>query len=155
MTIDVRIASDDAAFAEFRELVVEYDESLDADLRHADLKSHLADIPGAYYAPSAAFVARADGVPAGCVGFQVLDERTIVVKKLYVRPCARGLGVARALLGALLDTARQRGFRRAVLDTERRRLNAAYNLYVSFGFTECPPYGDVDYRCPTYMELEL
>src|SRR5579885_3035818 len=155
MTIYVRIASDDADFAEFRELVVEYDTSLDADLRHADLKSHLDEIPAAYQAPSAAFVARAGGVPAGCVGFQALDGRTIVVKKLYVRPSARGLGVAKMLLGTLLDTARQRGFRRAVLDTERRRLNAAYNLYVSFGFTECEPYGDVDYRCPTYMQLAL
>ena len=49
----------------------------------------------------------------------------------------------------------QHDYRRVVLDTEKQRLQTAYNLYRSFGFEECAPYAEVDYRCPTFMELRL
>jgi GNAT superfamily N-acetyltransferase len=78
-----------------------------------------------------------------------------VVKKMYVAPAYRQRGVARALMRELIACARERGVARLVLDTARDRMQGAYALYLALGFRECEPYGHVDYRCPTFMELRI
>jgi GNAT superfamily N-acetyltransferase len=87
------------------------------------------------------------------VALYELDASTAIVKKLYVRPAFRKLGLARSMLLLLLERARESGYIRIVLDTQRERLAAAYRLYCDIGFTECEPYGEVDYASPTFMEL--
>jgi GNAT superfamily N-acetyltransferase len=155
MATNVGIAKDEADFRRFRQLVAEYEESLPADLKHSEFEREIDDLPAYYGPPGAAFVATAGDRPAGCVALSILDASTAVIKKLYVAPAYRNLGLARRLLAALIDFARDRSVARLVLDTERERLPAAYQLYLSLGFRECEPYGDVDYRCPTFMELNL
>jgi GNAT superfamily N-acetyltransferase len=142
-------------FQIFRCLITEYEESLPEDLRHSDFSRQVADLVTHYGEPHAAFVATIAGDPAGCVGLSILDAKTAVVKKMYVRPSHRNRGLARVLMAALTERARERGIERLVLDTARERLAAAYALYRSLGFRECAPYGDVDYRCPTFMELAI
>jgi GNAT superfamily N-acetyltransferase len=125
-------------------LIVEYEASLDADLRHE------VSVPS-----NAGLVAFVDGRACGCVALDALDAATGVVKRLYVQPVFRKLGVARVLMDTLFDVARERGYVRLVLDTNRDRMPAAYRLYRTLGFEECAPYGDVRYACPTFMELKL
>ena len=115
----------------------------------------MQDLPAAYGQPNAALVATVDGASAGCVALVRLDRSTALVKKLYVRPEFRGAGLARELMSGVLNAARSWGVTRIVLDTDKARLRAAYELYRALGFRECAPYGAVDYRCPTYMELLL
>ena len=155
MQAQIYVAETPGDFERFRTLAEEYDRSLDADLRHSDLHAELSQLRATYQPPSAAFVAVRGETPAGCVAIHRLDETTAVVKTMYVRPDFRKTGLGRALLSAALDLARRRGFSRAVLDTQRDRLSAAYNLYRSIGFRECAPYRTVDYASPTYMELFL
>lgn len=142
-------------FARFRELVIEYEADLPEDLRHSDFLRERDDLQRYYGSPNAAFVAVLDETPAGCVALTVRDEKTALVKKMYVPAQFRKQGIARALMAALTDYARNTGVRRLVLDTARERLQAAYALYLSLGFRECDPYGEVDYRCPTFMEMLL
>ncbi len=92
---------------------------------------------------------------AGCVAVSEIGLEIAVLKRLFVRPRYRGAGAARALVEVALAFSRGHGYRRVVLDTEKRRLRPAYELYRSFGFEECAAYGEVDYRCPTFMELKL
>ncbi len=155
MVANIRIAKDESDYRRFRDLVEEYEESLPDDLRHTSFEREVDDLPAQYGPPGAAFVATVDERSAGCVAVNVLDESTAVIKKLYVAPAYRKLGLARRLLADLIAFARDRRLARLVLDTERDRLPAAYNLYLSLGFRECAPYGAVDYRCPTFMELDL
>lgn len=155
MTVTVRTARATSEFEQFRELAVEYEESLDPDLRHADFASELVALHEHYAGPSAVFVAAVDAKPAGCVVLCDLAGSTGLVKKMYVRPDCRNLGVARSLMTAVIDQARRRLYSELVLDTERQRLSAAYSLYLSIGFEECEPYGGVDYACPTFMRLRL
>lgn len=155
MATQVRLVETPADFRRFRELVVEYEQSLPQDLRHPDFQQQLQQLDVHYGPPNAAFVATIDGLPGGCVALTQLNASTSIVKKLYVKPEYRKLGLARALLSAVLDLSRERGLERIVLDTERDRLPAAYKLYLSLGFTECEPYGKVDYPGPTFMELKL
>ncbi len=58
---------------------------------------------------------------------------------MYVAPAGRSQGVARALLGALEDAARERGYARVRLDTGPRQPHAR-TLYLSAGYHEIPDY---------------
>jgi L-amino acid N-acyltransferase YncA len=54
-------------------------------------------------------VARADGAPVGCGAVRRLDERDAELKRMYVVPSARGQGVGRALLAALIASTEAAG----------------------------------------------
>jgi putative acetyltransferase len=154
IVVDVRRVNDDAGFEQLHALLREYEAALPPDLRHG-VVGDLATVRTQYGDPHAAFVALDGARAAGCIGVTRRDARDALVLRLYVRPEQRGRGVARLLVEAALAFARSRGFERAVLDTDKARLAAAYALYESLGFTECAPYGPVDYASPTYMELRL
>lgn len=156
MAIDVlRVTSADD-FERFRALAAEYEASLPSDLKHSDFARQHAAVAAHFSPPNAAFVAEADGVPAGCVALAVnAAERTAVVKTLYVTPSYRKHGIARLLMNGLIDYARGCGMVRLVLDTARERMQPAYALYLALGFRDCEPYGEVDYRCPTFMDLRI
>lgn len=88
------------------------------------------------------FVARTEGRPLGCVA--LVDEGSYgEVKRLYVTPEARGLGVARALLGELEQTAKDIGLRRLRLETGHA-LAAAVALYRSVGYADRGRFGSYD-----------
>ena len=142
----VRTAEDAAVF---RKLVVEYENSLPAVLRHT------CDGPPAHDGPNVALVAFAGEAPAGCVALKWHDASTGILQRLYVVPAYRQCGIARALVTFVIETSRTALQHRIVLDTDRELLSAAYELYATMGFKECDPYGDVEYQCPTYMELVL
>jgi ribosomal protein S18 acetylase RimI-like enzyme len=61
------------------------------------------------------------------------------MKRLFVRPQARGLGVGKALVGRVLEEARARGYTEIVLDT-LPTMTEAQRLYEQFGFRDIPPY---------------
>jgi GNAT superfamily N-acetyltransferase len=75
--------------------------------------------------PGGAFlIGYADGVPVCCGGVKLLSEDACELKRMYVAPLARRQGVARALLRALEDTARDLGFTVARMDTGPRQPHA-------------------------------
>lgn len=82
-------------------------------------------------------VARVDGVAVACGAFRLLDRETAEVKRMYVEPGHRGLGVGRAVLGRLEEMAVAAGARRLVLETGVHQ-HEAIGLYRSAG------YGPVD-----------
>jgi putative acetyltransferase len=143
-----------AQFERLHELLLEYERSLPPDLRHGAVPDR-GGLPKAYDDRNAAFVADVEDTAAGCIALTGFDASTAVMKRLYVKPAYRQFGIARALVAALIAFARDHGYRRVVLDTDRERLNAAYRLYESLGFSDCEPYAAVDYANPTYMELRL
>ncbi len=129
----------------FYALIAEYEASLSPELRHATLEPFVVT-----------FMASLDGEPCGCLALDERDATTGIVKRLYVKPTFRGHGVARALMDDLLAVARERGYTRVILDTNREQLAAAYKLYLSMGFTEYAAENDgVAYPCPTFMEFTL
>jgi putative acetyltransferase len=141
-------------FVRLHALLIEYENSLPVDLRHGSVPE-LQDLELVYAGRSAAFLAVVGDVAAGCVAVVDHDPATAIVQRLYITPAHRNLGVARALVNAVIAFARSQGYARIVLDTDRERLRAAYELYRSYGFTLCEPYGAVDYASPTFMELRL
>ena len=76
-----------------------------------------------------------NGDPVCCGGVKRLDARTCEIKKMYVVPELRGRGVARALLHALEQKARELGYVVARLDTGPKQVRAE-GLYRAEGYLE-------------------
>jgi putative acetyltransferase len=85
------------------------------------------------------FIARSEGGAIGCGGV-AFDDGFAEVKRMYVRPHARGSGVARAILSRLEAEARARGVPRLTLETGDG-LHAAIRLYERAGFVSCAAFG--------------
>jgi putative acetyltransferase len=86
------------------------------------------------------FVATLDGAPAGCGGVALFDGFA-EVKRMYVRPAARGQGVARAILARIEAETRAANLPVLRLETGDKQTDAL-RLYRRYGFTDCPPFGD-------------
>ena len=153
--MSIRIAQTPQDFAALDALIAEYEEGLPPNLRHSDAAEMRAHLEARYQEPNAALIALDGSHGCGCVFLTALDATTAVITKMYVQPSQRGKGLARSLMDSLVEAARRNGFSRIVLDTDAEQLRAAYRLYQSLGFTDCEPYGPVEYANPTYMELLL
>ncbi|MFD7017673.1 GNAT family N-acetyltransferase [Streptomyces sp. NPDC059928] len=89
-------------------------------------------------------VARVDGEPIGCAGLKLPPGAPAEIKRMWVAPHARGLGLGRRFLTELEERAAQHGRDVLRLDTNKA-LGAAIGLYHSFGFQEVPAFNDEPY----------
>jgi len=87
------------------------------------------------------FLIRRDGAPAGCGGIQLFGTEYGEIKRMYVRPQFRGMGLAKAMLDHLADHARDRGVVLLRLETGFHQ-HAAIGLYEREGFRPIPPFGE-------------
>ncbi|MBN8900978.1 MAG: GNAT family N-acetyltransferase, partial [Rhodospirillales bacterium] len=89
-------------------------------------------------------LAMSDGLPIGCVGLKGGAAGTAEVKRLWVAPAARGIGLARRLMTAVETAARELDITLLRLDTNRV-LTEAMQLYARTGWTEIPRFNDDPY----------
>jgi ribosomal protein S18 acetylase RimI-like enzyme len=127
-----------------REIFREYAASLAVDLAFQDFDQELATLPGDYATPRGALLlALVDGAVAGCGALRPLDTtdypNACEMKRLYVRPAFRGLGLGRLLAEAIMDAARVNAYDHVLLDT-LDEMEAARTLYEDLGFREIAPY---------------
>lgn len=124
-----------------------YAAGLPVDLSAQGFDRELAELPGAYAPPKGALlIARGgDGAALGCIALRPLSESACEVKRLFVRPQARGTGVGKALVAAIIDAAAGIGYREIKLDT-LDHMQGAVRLYRSFGFAPIPSYGTHPYE---------
>ncbi|MFN5688798.1 GNAT family N-acetyltransferase [Bradyrhizobium sp.] len=90
------------------------------------------------------FVALSDGLPLGCVGLKGAGSPLAEIKRLWVAPAARGLGLARRLMDAAETAARQLLITTLRLDTNSA-LGEAMQLYRRTGWTEIERFNDDPY----------
>lgn len=92
------------------------------------------ELPDSYASHGGAFwVAHHGGVLVGTCGVFPLDAETLELRKMYLRPTARGLGLGTALLDTAVAWAREHHFRRIVLDTTEQ-MTRAIAFYEANGF---------------------
>lgn len=94
-----------------------------------------------FVAPRGAFfVAYADGSPVATGAWRGHGESDAEMKRLYVRPSARGLGLARRMVSILEESARRQGRARMILETGVHQPEAIA-LYTSLGYVPVTPFG--------------
>ena len=89
-------------------------------------------------------VMRLHGVPVACGGFKHTPPDAAYLKRMWVAPGTRGLGLGMRLLKVLEERARSRGYRKAQLETNES-LTEAHQLYRKCGYREVAPFNDEPY----------
>jgi ribosomal protein S18 acetylase RimI-like enzyme len=152
----IRDAAAPSDIAVVRGLFLEYAGSLGVDLGFQDFGAELDGLPGGYAPPQGALLlAEEAGEALGCVAMRPLQPPEIAeLKRLYVRPAARGKGLGKALTLAILERARAAGYRRIRLDT-LPTMREAQQMYQAMGFYQIPAYRHNPVPGTTYLELSL
>ncbi|MFT7640673.1 MAG: putative acetyltransferase [Pirellulaceae bacterium] len=142
-------------FAEARELILEYANSLDFGLEFQKFDRELENLSEMYgVSNSALLLARVDGIAAGTVALRPFDQGRCEMKRMWVRPQFRQQGIGRSLAREIINIGRQLDYRSMLLDTTAR-MQAAIDLYSSFGFVEISPYRHNPIDDAKYYQLEL
>jgi putative acetyltransferase len=139
------------ATAELRDLIGELDAVLGA--AYEPHQRHGLSIAALFEPHVRFFVARLDGVAAGCGGVALFDDYA-EVKRMYTRPAARGRGLAKAVLRRIEEEARAAGKPVLRLETGPYQ-REAIGLYQSSGFARRGPFGHYAQMPARNVELSL
>jgi GNAT superfamily N-acetyltransferase len=135
-----------------RELLLEYGRFViahpeSAGFCYGTLEQEVARLPFSYVEKQGGcLMARVDDEPTGFIGWRAVPATVATnaweVKRLWVRPMARGLNLGRTLTQAVIDRAIETGRTAVYLDTVPAVMTTAHRLYLSMGFEPCPCYND-------------
>jgi ribosomal protein S18 acetylase RimI-like enzyme len=155
--VKLKQAESAAEVEQARELFMEYAAWLEVDLCFQGFDEELKSLPGGYAPPEGRLLLAYDddGRLIGCVALRRLGEDGCEMKRLYLRPETRGLGLGKWLADAIIEEARAIGYKRMRLDTLPHRMPQAIALYHSLGFKEIEAYYGNPIEGTLYMELML
>jgi len=148
-----------------RALLAEYVAWIGLDLGFQEIDTELANLPGEYAPPRGALlVAEEGGQLIGMIGLRALSDVACragarsaeagEMKRLFVRPAARGRGLAKQLIAQLLTNATRLGYDEICLDTLPMMADAQA-LYAALGFRDIPAYYDSPIAGTRFMALRL
>jgi len=142
--------------SEVKALFLEYAESLGFDLGFQGFEEEVAGLPGEYAAPEGRLlIAYLDGEAMGCTALRKIEGTICEMKRLYVRPSARGKGIGKMLSEKLIAEARAIGYTHMRLDTIADQMQTAIAIYRAQGFREIEPYRFNPIAGALYMEKDL
>jgi putative acetyltransferase len=134
MPLEVRLVEPgdvDALIALVTTVLAEFDLTFG---KGATTDDELRDLPDSYASQGGAFwVATNDSSLVGTCGMFPVAPQTYELRKMYLAPEARGLGLGSRLLETARDWVRERGGQRIVLDTVEE-MTRAIAFYESHGF---------------------
>jgi ribosomal protein S18 acetylase RimI-like enzyme len=152
-------------FAQASELLLEYGRFVIAQPGAArfcfgSLEKEAARLPLSYLEQGGGcLMAHANGQSAGFIAWRTVPEAVAPqaweLKRLWVRPAARGLSLGRALTQAVLERAVSAGRKAVYLDTAPASMAAAHRMYLDLGFKPCAPYNDNPVEGLAYLRKEL
>jgi GNAT superfamily N-acetyltransferase len=138
--IEIRDAEFPRDLAEVRALFREYADSLEIDLVFQDFEGEFETLPGKYARPAGRLLLAWSGAETvGCAALRAISDQDCEMKRLYVRPQARGEHLGRRLAERICREAREIGYGRICLDT-LSTMTQAQTLYRSLGFVPIEPY---------------
>lgn len=162
---DITTNSSPATLTQARELLLEYGRFVIAQPGAArfcfgSLEKEASQLPESYRQQGGgSLIAYVRGEPAGFVAWRALPAEIAPdaweMKRLWVRPAARGLALGKALTLAVLDRARAARRSAMYLDTAPASMGAAYRMYLELGFRPCAPYNDNPVEGLAYLVLNL
>ena len=139
-----------------RKLFAEYAQELDENLCFQSFEDELLDPLKKYGAPKGCLLVAYNNEQAiGCIALQPLHEEGVCeMKRLYVHPDFRSSGIGKALVQELLNVAKEKQYKKMVLDT-LERLQPAIKLYLQKGFVITSAYYANPLSNVVYMEKQL
>jgi GNAT superfamily N-acetyltransferase len=148
----------DNEIEEIRKLFREYETFLNVDLQFQNFEEELAALPGKYAPPEGILLLAMNGDKGlGCGALRRFGQRSeniCEMKRLFVLPRARGLGLGRRLALMIIQAGARVGYSRMVLDT-LEGLVQAMSLYESIGFVRTDPYYENPLPGAVYWSLDL
>jgi putative acetyltransferase len=136
-------------------MLAEYVAWIGLDLAYQEIDAELAGLPGEYVPPRGALLVAEDAAQlVGMIAFRPLEGPISEMKRLFIRPEARGRGLARQLIAELLREAKAAGYTEIRLDT-LPMMGDAQSLYVALGFRDIPAYYDTPIAGTRFMAKTL
>lgn len=136
-------------------LVTEYASGLGIDLAFQGFEAELQQLSKQYSKPRGGLLlVYVDGLPAGTAGVRRLDGQTAELKRMFIKPAYRRLGLSAGLLEQCLLMAQQLGYAAIRLDT-LATMAPAIALYRRYGFYTIPAYCYNPFEDAVYMEKRL
>jgi putative acetyltransferase len=140
---------------EAQRLVREYAASLNVDLSFQNFDHELQHFATEYAPPTGAFILAEDaGQYVACIAVRQFSQGVGEIKRLYVMPAARGLGLGRLLVERIIVVAREIGYSSLLLDT-LPFMKEAQSLYVALGFKPTAPYRYNPVAGSAFLRLDL
>ena len=135
-----------------------YSISLDIGLIFPDFAAELASLPGKYSPPSGSLLlsrSTTTGEPIGCIGIRPMASNGVCdMKRLYVAPKGRGMGLGKALVDAAIKEAVRIGYAQMRLDT-LPTMTTAIGMYRKNGFVQIEAYYDTPVEGTMFFERIL
>ena len=157
---EIRFGYDDvesvqSLFSEYIDLLIEVESDFGAYLQIQDYESEISDLRGKYGLPGGRlYVMYYDGQAAGCIALRRMSDLECEMKRLFVLPRFRNLGIAKALVELIISDARDIGYKSMLLDT-LPGLADAILMYEKAGFYRIPQYNDSPLENTVFMRLDL
>ncbi len=118
-----------------KELFIEYSHIKGAESCFVSFDKELNDLTG-FYKGGVLLAGYEDETPVSCIAVKKIDNDVCEAKRLFIKPESRGKGYARQMLNAMLDKAKDLGFKKVTFTTKPSVMQIGYGLYKRMGFEE-------------------
>ncbi|MFX0000370.1 MAG: GNAT family N-acetyltransferase [Candidatus Hodarchaeota archaeon] len=153
--LEIKQAFSEESYKLIKEIFIEYANYLAIDLDFQNFDEELKNIQGNYSPPEGCILlAYFEGKIAGCVAVRKLQDDICEMKRLYVRPNYQNKTIGKELSKAIIQKAKEIGYKYMRLDT-LPFMKAALKIYASLGFKEIAPYRYNPIEGAKYFELKL
>ncbi len=153
--IEVKQAQNPEDFSTAKILILEYTAWLGIDLSFQNFDAEIATMPTTFGDPNGAlFIVFYNNNPVGVAGIKRFSSHECEVKRMFVQPSSRGLGIGEILLSNCIESAKKLNYSKIKLDTAAF-MKSAIKLYANHGFIEIPAYRDNPYEEAKFFELDL
>ena len=140
---------------EFNNGILEQGNDVVQCLNSQHLEDELKDMNLKYALPfGRMYLALVDGKAVGCAALTKNDEAYCEIKRLYLKPEYRGMGISKALVEIIIKDAKKIGYKHMRLDTFPF-MSSAIKLYEKYGFYYIDRYNDNPAETAIFMQLDL
>lgn len=138
------------------QLFQEYARYIGVDLAFQNFEEEINDLQKQYFRPEGAvFIAyNSENCAVGCVGVRKQKESICELKRMYIKPQARGKGLGSLLVQKCIDLGIELGYSKIRLDT-LSTMHAAIHVYEKAGFYEIESYRFNPFEEAKFYEREL
>jgi len=154
-SIELKEVKTEEDFSKAKILILEYVTWLGIDLSFQNFDHELNTLPETYGSPNGGLcIVLRDNKAVGVAGIKRFSETECEVKRMYVQPESRSLGIGKLLITQCIEIAKRLNYNTIKLDTADF-MKSAIKLYSDSGFIEIPAYRHNPYDEARFFEMKL